>query len=90
LFFGYATGTNLMFPFAVGATTCLFSERPTAETLAAAVAMYRPTVVTNVPTMMSKLLDHDDALRTVHPLWVGSGRVLLKDRYSGSKGRRRM
>lgn len=63
LFFGYATGTNLMFPFAVGATTCLFSERPTAETLAAAIARYRPTVVTNVPTMMSKLLDHDDALR---------------------------
>lgn len=63
LFFGYATGTNLMFPFAVGATTALFSERPTAETLARAVAMYRPTVVTNVPTMMSKLLDFDDALR---------------------------
>ena len=63
LFFGYATGTNLMFPFAVGATTALFSERPTAESLAAAIAMYRPTVVTNVPTMMAKLLDHDDALR---------------------------
>jgi benzoate-CoA ligase family protein len=63
LFFGYATGTNLMFPFAVGATTCLFSERPTAETLASAIARYRPSVVTNVPTMMAKLLDHDDALR---------------------------
>jgi benzoate-CoA ligase family protein len=63
LFFGYATGTNLMFPFAVGATTCLFSERATPESLAAAVAMYRPTIVTNVPTMMAKLLDHDDALR---------------------------
>jgi len=54
LFFGYATGTNLMFPFAVGAT---------AETLAEAIKTYRPTVVTNVPTMMAKLLDHDDALR---------------------------
>lgn len=63
LFFGYATGTNLMFPFAVGATTCLFSERPTPEALAKAIALYRPTVVTNVPTMMSKLLDYDAALR---------------------------
>ncbi len=63
LFFGYATGTNLMFPFAVGATVGLFSERATPESLANAIAMYRPTVVTNVPTMMSKLLDHDDALR---------------------------
>jgi benzoate-CoA ligase family protein len=63
LFFGYATGTNLMFPFAVGATTCLFSERPTPETLVAAIARYRPSIVTNVPTMMAKLLDHDDSLR---------------------------
>lgn len=63
LFFGYATGTNLWFPFAVGATVGLFSERPTAESIAAAIARYRPTVVTNVPTMLGKLLDHDDELR---------------------------
>ncbi len=61
LFFGYATGTNLWFPFAVGATVGLFSERPTPETVAGAIEMYRPTVVTNVPTMMGKLLDYDDA-----------------------------
>ena len=59
LYFGYATGTNLMFPFAVGATTGLFSERPTPDSLARAIAMYRPTVVTNVPTMLGKLLEHD-------------------------------
>ena len=62
LFFGYSTGTNLMFPFAVGATACLYSESPTPENLAKAIEMYRPTIVTNVPTMMSKLLDYDDAL----------------------------
>ncbi len=59
LFFGYATGTNVMFPFAVGATTALFAERPTPESLVAAIARYRPTIVTNVPTMMGKLLDYD-------------------------------
>jgi benzoate-CoA ligase family protein len=63
LFFGYATGTNLMFPFAVGATTGLFSERPTPQALAAAIARYQPTVVTNVPTMMGKLLNYDDELK---------------------------
>jgi len=63
LFFGYATGTNLWFPFAVGATVGLFSERPTAESLAAAIARYRPTIVTNVPTMLGKLLDFDDERR---------------------------
>ncbi len=64
LFFGYATGTNLFFPFAVGGTTCLFSERPTPESVASAIERYKPTVVTNVPTMIGKLLDHDEALRT--------------------------
>ena len=63
LFFGYATGTNLMFPFAVGATVGLFSERPTPESLVKAIETYRPTVITNVPTMLGKLLEHDDALR---------------------------
>lgn len=63
LFFGYATGTNLMFPFAVGATTVLFCERPTPEVLAEMIERYRPTVVTNVPTMMGKLLEADDQRR---------------------------
>ena len=63
LFFGYATGTNLMFPFAVGATTGLFSERPAPETLTKAIATYKATVVTNVPTMLGKLLEHDADLR---------------------------
>ena len=64
LFFGYATGTNLWFPFAVGATVGLFSERPTADSVAAAIERYRPTIVTNVPTMLGKLLDCDDERKT--------------------------
>jgi benzoate-CoA ligase family protein len=64
LFFGYATGTNLMFPFAVGATTGLFSERPTPESLSDAIEQYKPTIVTNVPTMMGKLLNHDEMLQS--------------------------
>jgi benzoate-CoA ligase family protein len=62
LFFGYATGTNLFFPFAVGGTTCLFAERPTPEALVAAIARHRPSVVTNVPTMIGKLLEYDAAM----------------------------
>ncbi len=60
LFFGYATGTNLWFPFAVGATVGLFSERPTAESVTAAIQRYQATVVTNVPTMLGKILELDD------------------------------
>jgi len=63
LYFGYATGTNLMFPFRVGATVGLFSERPTPESLIAAIERYKPTVLTNVPTMIGKLLEHDASMR---------------------------
>ena len=79
LFFGYATGTNLMFPFAVGATTALFAERPTPQSLTAAIERDRPTIVTNVPTMMGKLLDEDDARRAAGqpPLDFGTVRFHL-------------
>jgi acyl-coenzyme A synthetase/AMP-(fatty) acid ligase len=56
LFFGYATGTNLWFPFAVGATTALYSEPASPDALARAIEVYKPTIVTNVPTMIGKLL----------------------------------
>ncbi len=56
LFFGYATGTNLMFPFAVGATTVLFSGRSTPEKIFDVVERHRPTILTSVPTMIGKML----------------------------------
>ncbi len=62
LFFGYATGTNLMFPFAVGATAALFSEKPTAERIAWAVEYYGATGLTNVPTLMARLLEDADGV----------------------------
>lgn len=57
LFFGYATGTNLLFPWAVGATTCLFPERSTPEVMLDHIARFRPTIVTNVPTMIHRMLE---------------------------------
>ena len=56
LFFGYATGTNLMFPFAVGATTVLFREQPTPELLFELIAKHKATVFTSVPTLINKML----------------------------------
>ncbi|HET8646574.1 MAG TPA: AMP-binding protein, partial [Vicinamibacteria bacterium] len=47
LFFGYATGTNLLFPFAVGAATALFSERSEPATLFDAIERHRPTLLTS-------------------------------------------
>jgi benzoate-CoA ligase len=61
LFFGYATGTNLLFPFAVGAATALFSERSTPEKLFQVIERYRPTILTTVPTMINSMLNAPDA-----------------------------
>lgn len=61
LFFGYATGINLLFPFSVGATSALFPERCTPETLFDKIEAFRPTVLVNVPTMVNNLLAHDGA-----------------------------
>ena len=57
LFFGYATGTNLLFPFAVGGATALFSERSTPEKLFEVIRRYRPTILTTVPTMINSMLN---------------------------------
>jgi len=56
LFFGYATGTNLMFPFRVGATAVLFEGRATADELFDQIERHRPTFLTGVPTMFNNML----------------------------------
>jgi benzoate-CoA ligase family protein len=61
LFFGYATGSNLFFPFSVGAASVLFPEKSTAETLFEKIKRFRPTVLINVPTMVNQMVAHPDA-----------------------------
>ena len=61
LFFGYATGSNLFFPFSVGAAVALFPEKSTAETLFEKIRRFRPTVLVNVPTMVNQMVGHPDA-----------------------------
>lgn len=61
LFFGYATGTNLLFPFAVGGATALFAERPTPEKMFEVIERYHPTILTTVPTMINAMLNVEDA-----------------------------
>jgi benzoate-CoA ligase len=56
LFFGYATGTNLMFPFAAGGATVLFPGRSTPELVFELIERRRPTVLTSVPTMINAML----------------------------------
>lgn len=61
LFFGYATGSNLLFPLAVGASSVLFPERVTPDVVFSNIARYRPTILIAVPTMISHMLSHPEA-----------------------------
>ena len=61
LFFGYATGSNLLFSFAVGASVVLFPEHPTAEILFEHISRARPTILINVPTMVNHMISHPGA-----------------------------
>jgi benzoate-CoA ligase len=83
LFFGYATGSNLMFPFAVGATTVLFKERATPENLFALCARHHATVLTSVPTMINKMVQAAGAPRSLAPLRavISAGEALPPELY---------
>jgi benzoate-CoA ligase family protein len=61
LFFGYATGSNLLFPFAAGASVALFPEPATAEVVFERIRRFRPTILVNVPTMINKMVSHAEA-----------------------------
>jgi benzoate-CoA ligase family protein len=61
LYFGYALGTNLFFPFSVGASACLFRGRATADAIFDAIGRHRPTVLANVPTMVQQMVAHPRA-----------------------------
>lgn len=61
LFFGYATGANILFPFSVGASCVLFPERCTPDSLFAQIAQHRPTILINVPTMIQQMVSHPGA-----------------------------
>lgn len=82
LFFGYATGTNLMFPFAVGATTVLFPDRPSPARLFELIEKHKCSVFTSVPTLINKMLAADKAnvrdISSLRFMW-SAGEALPKD-----------
>ena len=83
LFFGYATGTNLMFPFAVCGATILFPEKATPEGLFALIDRHAPTVLTSVPTMINKMCQASPEKRALGPLRVtiSAGEALPEELY---------
>lgn len=61
LYFGYAMGSNLLFPFSVGASTVLFAEHPTPDAVFRRIEQHRPTVLVNVPSAINQMLSSPDA-----------------------------
>jgi benzoate-CoA ligase family protein len=61
LFFGYARDLAALYPFGVGGAGIAFPERTTAEKIFELIARFRPTILVNVPTMMSAMVAHPAA-----------------------------
>jgi acyl-coenzyme A synthetase/AMP-(fatty) acid ligase len=62
LYFGYATGSNLLFPLSVGASSVLFDEAPTPEALFDRIERHRATVLVNVPSAINQMVGHPGAV----------------------------
>jgi 4-hydroxybenzoate-CoA ligase len=58
LFFAYGLGNAMTFPMSVGATTVLFSGRPTPEAAAEILDTYKPTVFCGVPTLYAAMVHY--------------------------------
>lgn len=88
LFFGYGTGTNLMFPFAVGGTAVLFPEKPTADRLIDHIEAHKVSVLTNVPAMIRQMVDSERAadLSSVR-ICLSAGEALPAELYKRWKDR---
>jgi benzoate-CoA ligase family protein len=59
LFFAYGLGNSMTFPFAVGATTILWPDRPTPPGVATICARHQPTLYFAVPGFYAAMLDAD-------------------------------
>jgi benzoate-CoA ligase family protein len=63
LYFGYAMGSSLFFPFAVGASTILFESPSTPKALLERIERHRATVLINVPSAINQMLGDPDTAR---------------------------
>lgn len=60
LFFSYGLGNALFCPMLVGATTVLYPERPTPQTVFEMLQGYQPTLFFGVPTLYAAILAEEE------------------------------
>ncbi|MCB1336267.1 MAG: benzoate-CoA ligase family protein [Maritimibacter sp.] len=64
MFFAYGLGNAMSFPMSVGATTLLFSGRPTPDAVFAIMADEKPSVFCGVPTLYAALVAEQEKAGT--------------------------
>ncbi|SPF81610.1 benzoate-CoA ligase family protein [Pseudoprimorskyibacter insulae] len=57
MFFAYGLGNAVSFPMSVGATTVIFSGRPTPDAVSAILAEHKPTIFYGVPTLYAAMVN---------------------------------
>jgi benzoate-CoA ligase family protein len=56
MFFGYGRDGTIVYPFRVGASAILFSERTTVEKICELVERHKPSILIQVPTMIRAMI----------------------------------
>ncbi|MEJ2176593.1 MAG: benzoate-CoA ligase family protein [Gammaproteobacteria bacterium] len=83
LFFAYGLGNGLSFPMSVGATTILWSARPTPQDMFNTLQQHQPTIFYGVPTLYAAMLAHPDCGPEISSkklrLCVSAGEALPKE-----------
>ncbi len=82
-FFAYGLGNALSFPMSVGATTILWTTRPTPETVFATLKQHQPTIFYGVPTLYAAMLAYPNCGPGISSeklrLCVSAGEALPKE-----------
>jgi len=83
LFFAYGLGNAMSFPMSVGATTVLWTARPTPDVMYAQMKQHSATIFYGVPTLYAAMLAFPDAAQAISSdklrLCVSAGEALPKD-----------
>ncbi len=91
LFFAYGLGGGMTFALHAGASAALVSDRPTPESMFAAIHRYRPTVFFGVPTLYAAMLQMQDVERQYDlsslRLCVSAGEALPGELFTQWKNR---
>jgi benzoate-CoA ligase family protein len=90
LAFGYALGSNLLFPFRAGATVALFADKGTPERVCSLIAQEKATVLITVPTSLNAINGYADLKReafTQMRVCVSAGEALPAEMYQRWKER---